>query len=274
MTTHHTEELSYYMQRKAQAAANYQLPHSLDAMIKQLRLPALRAAAQDALAGMTPKRQQDFEDFLHTICSAEITSRAQSALKANRTKAGLPTGVTLANFNPARSTIPTKLREDLITLRWLNTHNNLVLCGPHGTGKSMFVEALAAEAITIGKKVKWVTMEYLGYLVTKHQIDYTTTKTFNKFTKYDLIVIDDIGLLDIDHQQAEGFLRLINTTYNSTSVAITSNYHPASFDEITPIKHAQVLAAIDRLLHHAYVIQTQGESQRFIDATTHNQPEE
>lgn len=153
----------------------------------------------------------------------------------------------------------------------MKTNYNLVICGPHGTGKSMFVELLASEAITCGKKVKWLTMEHLGDIVAKNPLTVARTKAFNQLAKRDLIIIDDIGLLDITTEQAEGFLRLITATYANTSVAITSNYHSSNFDEIMPIKHTQVLAAIDRLLHKSSLFQTQGQSQRVVEAIAQQQ---
>lgn len=232
-------QLSYYKKRQQAHAAQYQLPEPVEKMLTQLRMPALKTKACAHLAGLTPKRQQDFEDFLADICGAEVASRAKSALDQRRKSAGLPTGVSFDHWDSTRSTIPLQAQQDLRTLAWMKTNYNLVICGPHGTGKSMFVELLASEAITCGKKVKWLTMEHLGDIVAKNPLTVARTKAFNQLAKRDLIIIDDIGLLDITTEQAEGFLRLITATYANTSVATTSNYHPSNFDEIMPIKHTQ-----------------------------------
>lgn len=131
----------------------------------------------------------------------------------------------------------------------------------------MFTELLASEAISTGKKVKWLTMEHLGGIVAANPLIAARAKAFEKLAKFDLLVIDDVGLIDITDAQAEGFLRLINVAYGKTSMALTSNYHPSAFDQIMPIKRAQVLAAVDRLLHRSFLFQTQGQSQRVVDAT-------
>lgn len=88
------QELSYYKKRQAQLRDEYHLPDPVEKMFTQLRMPALRAEACTRMAGMTPKRRKDYEDFLAGIAQAEVTSRAKSALDRQRKTAGLPTGVT------------------------------------------------------------------------------------------------------------------------------------------------------------------------------------
>lgn len=214
------QELSYYKRRQAQLRDEYQLPEPVEKMFTQLRMPALRAEACTRMAGMTPKRRKDYEDFLAGIAQAEVINRAKSALDRQRKTAGLPTGVTFDHWDTSRSTIPVTAQEDLKTLEWIDHGKNLILVGPHGTGKSMFTELLASEAISTGKKVKWLTMEHLGAIVAASPIIATRTKAFDKLAKFDLLVIDDVGLIDINETQAEGLLRLITAAYGKTSMAL------------------------------------------------------
>jgi DNA replication protein DnaC len=80
-----------------------------------------------------------------------------------------------------------------------------------------------------------------------------------------LIVVDDIGLLPVSPDAAEGFFRLVDAAYEKRSVAVSSNVHPAGFDELMPKTLAT--ATVDRLLHHAHVCLTSGESVRLAQAT-------
>lgn len=81
-----------------------------------------------------------------------------------------------------------------------------------------------------------------------------------------MIIVDDIGLLPISPDAAECFYRLVDTAYERRSLAVSSNLHPAGFDEIMP--KALATATVDRLLHHAHVVVTQGDSHRLNEATT------
>ncbi|WP_277613344.1 ATP-binding protein [Cryobacterium serini] len=80
----------------------------------------------------------------------------------------------------------------------------------------------------------------------------------------DLIVIDDIGLLAVGTDAAEGLYRLVDAAYEKRSIAVSSNLHPAGFDELMPKTLAT--ATVDRLLHHAHVCQTSGDSIRLTQA--------
>ena len=78
------------------------------------------------------------------------------------------------------------------------------------------------------------------------------------------MVVDDIGLLPVAADAAEGLYRLVDAAYEKRSVAISSNLHPSGFDELMPKTLAT--ATVDRLLHHAHVCQTSGDSVRLTQA--------
>jgi DNA replication protein DnaC len=99
-----------------------------------------------------------------------------------------------------------------------------------GTGKSHFLEALGHHAIDEGYKVTWTTLEQLGVLVRRHRVDDSTAKAIDRLLRTDLIVVDDIGLLPAGQDAAEAFYRLIDAAYETRSLAVSSNIHPASFD--------------------------------------------
>ncbi|MCQ9334807.1 ATP-binding protein, partial [Corynebacterium phoceense] len=214
-----------------------------------IRVPGLKSAAIDYLQSCdNDAHRRRLEEFLGTIVEAEAPSRAKSALVTRRKNAGLPTGVSFNAWDPARSTIPVERQEHLKALDWVDRHDNLVLCGPQGTGKSMLTEALAVELIKRGKKVKWLTMKNLGQLINRHAADLDPHKGFAKLAKLDLVILDDVGYFDVTVAEANGFLALIEATYQHTSLAITSNSHPSRFADLMPqVRPTQINAAIDRL---------------------------
>jgi DNA replication protein DnaC len=135
--------------------------------------------------------------------------------------------------------------------------------GPSGTGKSHLLEALGHVAIDDGLTVAWFTIETLGQLVTRYRADNSATKAVKRTLKADLVVVDDIGLLPVPTEAAEALFRVIDAAYERRSVAISSNIHPG-FDQILPATIAT--AAVDRFMHHAHVVVTEGDSYRFAQA--------
>jgi DNA replication protein DnaC len=101
-------------------------------------------------------------------------------------------------------------------------------------------------------------------LVGRHRADDSVSKAIARVLRADLVVVDDIGLLAVAQDAAEGLYRLVDAAYEKRSVAISSNLHPAAFDELMPKTLAT--ATVDRLLHHAHVCETTGDSVRLTQA--------
>jgi DNA replication protein DnaC len=137
---------------------------------------------------------------------------------------------------------------------------------PSGTGKSHWLEALGQKAVEQGLSVAWFSVEDLGALVRRHRVDDSVSKAFGALASVSLAVVDDIGLLPVSADAAEGLYRLVDAAYEKRSVAISSNLHPSGLDQLMDKTIADAL--VDRLLHHAHVIVTEGESVRLADATS------
>ena len=240
------------------------LQADIQKLTRRLRLPHLRDAVPDVLKTARSQRW-DPAEALRVLLEHEVTGRDESGRESRRKQAGFPNGKTFRTWNGEASSIPQPTQQALQTLEWTSRRENVVLCGPSGTGKSHFLEALGQKAVDQDLKVSWFTLEDLGSLVRRHRIDDTTTRTIKKISRADLVCIDDIGLLPASPDAAEGFFRLIDAAYERRSLAISSNLHPSSFDQIMPKTLAT--AAVDRLLHHAHVVQTDGDSFRLKEAT-------
>ncbi len=234
-------------------------------LARRLRLPYLREAADDVLA--TAKAQRwDPAEALRVLLEAEVEGREHSMTENRRRRAHFPAGKTFDAWDPARSSISASTQDALATLEWVRRHENLVVCGPSGTGKSHLLEALGHAAVDARCSVAWFSIEDLGGLVRRHRLDDSVAKALAPMLRSDVIVVDDIGLLPVSEEAAEGLYRLVDAAYERRSVAISSNLHPSGFDELMPPSLATAL--VDRLLHHAHVVQTSGESIRLQDATS------
>lgn len=115
-------------------------------------------------------------------------------------------------------------------------------------------------------QVAWFTLESLTAHLGRATVDNTVSKAVAKITRCDLIVVDDIGMLPSGQAAAEAFYRVIDAAYERRSVIVTSNLHPSGFDSIMPKTLAT--AAVDRLLHHAHIVLTEGSSLRLTQATS------
>jgi DNA replication protein DnaC len=241
------------------------LDAELERLLRRMRLPHIRRVAPEVLA--TAKAQRwDPAEVLKALLSEEVAGRDRSALATRRARAAFPTGKTFHAWDPTLSSIPTPTQQALRTLEWVHRRENLVVCGPSGTGKTFLLEALGQQAVEAGMHVAWFTLESLGVLVRRHRADDTVTKAIARILRAELVVVDDIGLLPVGSDAAEGLYRLVDAAYEKRSVAISSNLHPAGFDELMPKTLAT--ATVDRLLHHAHLCQTSGDSVRLSQAMT------
>ena len=240
------------------------LPEELTAVLTRMRLPYLRALAPEVLATARAQRW-DPAEVLRVLITEEIRGRDEATRRMRRKAAGLPAGKTFDSWREPDSSIPPATQTGLATLEWIGRHENLAIAGPSGTGKTHFVEALAHKVIDHGMRVAWFTLESLTATLGKATVDGSVARAVARITRADLIVIDDIGMLPAGQAAAEALYRVIDAAYERRSVAVTSNIHPSGFDTLMPKTLAT--ATVDRLLHHAHVIVTEGTSLRLSDAT-------
>jgi DNA replication protein DnaC len=239
------------------------LPDELDKLLRRMRLPYMRKTAPDVLATARAQRW-DPAEVLRVLISEEVVGRDAATRRLRRATANFPTGKTLGSWRTEESSITEATQNSLTTLEWIGRAENLVIAGPSGTGKSHLTEGLAHAAIEKDLKVAWFTLETLHAVIAKTKIDGSTARTVARICRADLIVIDDIGMLPVHTDAAEAFYRIIDAAYERRSIAVTSNIHPSGFDSIMPKTIAT--AAVDRLLHHAHLVLTSGDSHRMAQA--------
>ncbi|MHB1536445.1 MAG: IS21-like element helper ATPase IstB [Acidimicrobiales bacterium] len=235
----------------------------LVALCRRLRLKYLREQAPEVV--LTARAQRwDPAEVLRVLLLAEAEGRDRSGIESRRRRAHFPAGKTFDTWVESRSSIPVAAQRALRSLEWVSRAENLVVAGPQGTGKSHLLEAIGHHAIDEGLSVAWFSIEDLGTLVRRHRVDDTASKAFAALTTVALTVIDDIGLLPVSADAAEGLYRLVDAAYERRSLALSTNLHPSGFDQLMDKTVASAL--VDRLLHHAHVIVTDGESLRLADA--------
>jgi DNA replication protein DnaC len=141
----------------------------IDRLCRRLRMPYVRRQAHDVIA--TAKAQRwDPAEVVRVLLDEEARGRDTSTIEIRRRRAAFPAGKTFDTFDPARFSIPAATQRALASLEWVGRHENLVVAGPSGTGKSHFCEALGHAAINANMTVTWLSVEQLGGLVARHRI--------------------------------------------------------------------------------------------------------
>jgi DNA replication protein DnaC len=235
------------------------------ALCRRLRLKYVREQLDDVVRTAQAQRW-DPTEILRVLLTHEAEGRDRSTIEVKRRRAHFPAGKTLDTWVSERSSISVATQRALASLEWVERRENLAIAGPSGTGKSHWLEALGQKAVEEGLSVAWFSVEDLGVLVRRHRVDDSVSKAFAALSSVSLTVVDDIGLLPVSADAAEGLYRLVDAAYEKRSVAISSNLHPSGLDQLMDKTIASAL--VDRLLHHAHVIVTEGESVRLADATS------
>jgi DNA replication protein DnaC len=232
-------------------------------LCRRLRLKYVREQVSDVM--LTARAQRwDPAEALRVLLVAESEGRDRSTIETRRRRAHFPAGKTFASWVETRSSVPAATLQALRGLEWVGRAENVVVAGPQGTGKSHLLEALGHHAVDQGLSVAWFSVEDLGAIIRRHRVDDTVSKAFAALASTSLCVIDDIGLLPISSDAAEGLYRLVDAAYERRALALSTNLHPSGFDQLMDKTIASAL--VDRLMHHAHIIVTDGESVRLADA--------
>ena len=241
------------------------LPDTLDALPRRQRLPYVRRAAPEVIATAASQRWEPGE-VLRVLVTEKAAGRDQATIRIRRRASGLPAGKTFDAWNPDASPMPAVSQQALRTLEWLHRAENLCICGPSERARATSPKRSDTSPSTTAKTVAWHTVESLAGLLRRHRADDTVNRAIGRLIRSDLIVIDDIGMLPIAPDAAEALFRVVDAASEKRSIVLASNVHPAGFEQLMPKTLAA--ATVDRLLHHAHVLLTNGsDSYRLPQAT-------
>jgi DNA replication protein DnaC len=233
----------------------------LISLLRRLRLSGV-------LETMEVRNQQaiderlSYVDFMALVLQDEHERREQKKLGMRVRRAALDSGKTLEvmdwDFNRA---LNRRQWMDLATCRFIEAKENVLLVGPTGVGKSHLAQALAHEACRRGYDVLFYNAARLLQRLNGGRADGTYDRRLATVTKVDLLIIDDFGLKPIQPPGSEDLYEVVSERYEHASTIITSN---RSFEEWPQVFAEPLLAsaALDRLRHHAHVIEIEGESFR------------
>ena len=230
-------------------------------ILKKLRLSGLlqslelrvREAADDSLAHV---------EFLYRLLCDEVERRDGRQLQLRLGRAGFEQSKSLEDFdfhfNPQ---VPKARIIDLATCNFVPRHDNVVLMGPAGVGKSHIAQALGHRACRAGYRVLYTQANDMLRQLRAARADGSFDRRLARFTGPDVLIIDDLGLRPLRDQEPLDLYEVIRQRYEHGSIVVTSN---RAMPEWGVLFHDALLAsaAIDRLLHHAHVIEMVGNSYR------------
>lgn len=246
------------------------LPADLVTALKRLKLSRIRTLAPEVLHTAKTQRWAP-EEVLRTLIEAEIAGREQ-ANQANRLRlAGFPVTKTLEAFERAHCSIPGPTPDYLGSLEWIAARENLCLIGPAGTGKSHLLVALGHAAITTGQRVRYLVAAELVETLLRGLADNSVGRVIDGLLRNDLVLIDEIGFAPLDATGSQLLFRFVAAAYERRSLGIASHFSFEDWGRFLP-EHTTAVSLLDRLLHHAVVCITQGESYRMHQARTRPTP--
>jgi DNA replication protein DnaC len=155
--------------------------------------------------------------------------------------------------------------DDLFNLSWITANTNIILLGPNGIGKTMIAKNLLYQAIVRGANARFVTAsEMLNDLVAQEATS-ALERRLRRYCAPLVLAIDEVGYLSSDHRHADLLFEVVTRRYGTKPTVITANRPFAEWNDVFP-NAACIVALIDRLVHHAEIVQLEGDSYRFKEA--------
>lgn len=246
------------------AAAPPALPADIDAALRRLKLSAVRRTAPGLMVTAKTQRWSP-EEFLRTLLEAETAARDESNARARMKAAAFPVVKTIDEFDVAASSIPKATFDYLASLEWVRAAENYCAVGPAGTGKSHTLVAFGVAAVAAGHKVRYFTAADLVETLYRGMADNSVGRVIENILRADLVLIDEVGFAPLDDTGAQLLFRFVAAAYERRALGIGSHWPFDQWGRFLP-EHTTAVSLLDRLLHHAVVVVTEGESFRMRQA--------
>jgi DNA replication protein DnaC len=234
----------------------------LAVLLRSFRLPTIAAIWEESV-GRAERENWGYKRLLQYLCESEEQDRRERKMRRLLKESGLPEGKTLGNLD--EKLLPTKIRRLLPTLlegHFVERAENILAFGLPGRGKTHFLAALGRELILRQRCPVLFTPTFKlvqQLLVAKK--DLRLESELKRLDRYPVVILDDLGYVQQDRQEMEVLFTFLAERYERRSVLISSNLVFSKWDQIFK-DPMTTMAAIDRLVHHAMILEFNGESVR------------
>jgi len=227
---------------------------TLPLLLKRLGLPTMLAHWEEQ-SEQALQHCWSYPQYLAILSNMEAASRQQNRIMRHCRESKLPVGKTLDRFDfaKAKSINAAQVTALADNISWVKQANNVVIFGPSGVGKTHLAAAIGYRLIEQGVRVLFMQATTLVQKLQQARHAYRLSEFIAKLARIPVLIIDDIGYVKKTEAETSVLFELIADRYESSSLVITSNQAFGEWDNIFP-DNIMAVAAIDRLVHHATII--------------------
>ena len=219
----------------------------------------------DEITDFVTSNNLSFTEGLQKLSNYEVDFKEKNASKSMIKSAAFPFVKQLKDYDFSfQPTVNEQELKELATLGFLEKHENIVFLGPSGVGKTHLATAIGIAAAKRRVSTYFIKCNDLLAQLKRAKLENRLDARLKHFSKYKLLVVDEIGYLPIDKEDSNLFFQLIDMRYEKKSTILTTNMN---FNEWDGIFYDAVVAnaIMDRVLHHSHVITISGRSYRLKD---------
>ncbi len=231
-------------------------------LLKELRLPTMIRMWED-LANEAVKKGWSHSKYLARLCDCEVSDRESRRLSRHLIQSKLPKNKSLENFDFSEA--PRLKKPQIYALgsgkTWIDEGVNLLIFGPSGLGKTHLAAGVGEKLIESGYRVLFERTSELLQRLQSAKRDFCLPAVLEKLDKYDCLILDDFGYVKKNEAETGLLFELIDDRYERRSLIVTCNQPFKDWEEIFDDKR-MAIAAADRLIHHATLLELSGESYR------------
>ena len=234
----------------------------LPMLLNQLRLPTIGRQWEEVAVEAESKGWSG-PQYLSKLCEQEIAERESRRFARHMSEAMLPKGKSLEtyDFNAVTGINKNKILAIASGATWVKEGMNILIFGQSGVGKSHLAAAIGEKLVENGYRVLFNRTTELVQKLQAAKKNLVLPAALDKLDRYDCLILDDLGYVQKDELETNVLFELICERYERKSLLITCNQSFKEWDHIFRDKQ-MAIAAIDRLIHHATILEIEAESYR------------
>jgi DNA replication protein DnaC len=233
----------------------------LEHHLKQLKMPTM-LREYPLLAKSCSQEKCDYPTYLLRLCEKELMDRQKRAMDRRIQAAKFPLLKTIDSFNfSEQKSVNEPLVRELLRCEFIDQHENVLLMGNSGTGKTHLATALGFAACCGGYKVRFFGCTALVTGLLEAREDRQLQRLLKQLEKQDLLILDELGYVPFSKAGSELLFEVISRAYERQSLIVTTNL---PFENWTEVCGSERLtgAMLDRLTHKVHIIEANGASYR------------